>query len=199
MTNWGNWANGVLKGIGAPVTLVNLRSLYTWGYKESGANLMRWNNPLNTTQPFSGAINMNSVGVKEYKTVSDGIVATVDTLLNGRYGKIVNHLRQSVPHHNWADACDQLGVWGTGCDWLGWNSEPTREDLMTATDYYDNKAKEGDTVDIEYMKRIDGIKGAIETQIFPQLQHLQQQMDGVLGAINTELRPAIVELQKKDG
>jgi hypothetical protein len=134
---WTDWAAGVLSGIGAPGTAVNLDSLWAWSGKESGIDRMRWNNPLNTTQPWAGAQNMNSVGVKRYATVQDGISATVTTLLNGFYPGIVGHLRQSVPRSSWTDVCGELGIWGTGCGWLNglYGSAPgsivSAEDDMT--------------------------------------------------------------------
>src|SRR5437868_2114888 len=79
---------------------------------------MRWNNPLNTTQWLQGSIDMNSVGVKRYRSEIDGILATQVTLRNGYYPVILDHLRRSVPRAQWSDACPNLGTWGTGCSWL---------------------------------------------------------------------------------
>ena len=62
MTAWEQWASGVLGGIGAPVDTANVDTLWGWSNAESGADVMRWNNPLNTTEPWPGAQNMNSVG-----------------------------------------------------------------------------------------------------------------------------------------
>ena len=119
MSTWTTWASGVLGGIGAPVTAVNLDTLFSWSSAESGTDLMRWNNPLNTTQPEgAGNVDANSVGVKIYPTVQQGIAATVKTLLNGYYPRIVGHLRKSVPRAQWSDCCAELGTWGTGCAWI---------------------------------------------------------------------------------
>jgi hypothetical protein len=141
--SWTDWASGVLAGVSAPVNATNLDTLWAWSNKESGANVMRWNNPLNTTQPWPGSSDMNSVGVKFYATVSDGIAATVTTLLNGYYPVILANLRGSVPRAQWGNACGNLGTWGTGCNWLQQNygaapgqlgEDVTDADLITAHD-----------------------------------------------------------------
>jgi hypothetical protein len=116
--DWDLWASSVLLRIGAPVNEINADTIWAWSNAESGADVMRWNNPLNTTQDWPGAVNMNSVGVKRYLTVQDGIGATVVTLTNGFYPVILANFRASVPRAQWGNACPNLGVWGTGCGWL---------------------------------------------------------------------------------
>lgn len=118
---WVDWATEVLHGISATLTQANLDSLWGWSNAESGSDVMRWNNPLNTTQPWPGATNANSVGVKIYPSEVDGAQATVVTLLNGNYPTVVAHLQSSVPRGEWGDACGQLRKWGTGCGWLNTN------------------------------------------------------------------------------
>jgi hypothetical protein len=118
MTDWETWAVGVLEAIGAPVDATNAETLWAWSNKESGADVMRWNNPLNTTQWLRGSVDMNSVGVKKYGSVADGILATQVTLKNGYYPVILANLRGSVPRASWSNACPNLGTWGTGCNWL---------------------------------------------------------------------------------
>jgi hypothetical protein len=80
---------------------------------------MRWHNPLNTTQNGFGGQSQNSVGVKAYPTIDTGIQATIATLLNGRYPNIVTNLRAALPQQNWLNAIGDLGIWGTGANWLG--------------------------------------------------------------------------------
>ena len=119
MSTYDTWVAGVLNGIAAPVDAANLDTVWGWSGAESGTDRMRWNNPLNTTQPEgAGNVDANSVGVKIYPSVEQGIQATVTTLLNGYYPLIVSHLRNSVPRAQWGDACAELGTWGTGCGWL---------------------------------------------------------------------------------
>jgi hypothetical protein len=120
-SDWQAWATGVLAGVQAPASSENLHTLWDWSVFESGQSVMRWNNPLNTTQDAPGAVNENSVGVKGYPDVLTGITATVQTLKNGRYPAIVQDLQGSVPQADWGNACQDLGVWGSGCNWLGTN------------------------------------------------------------------------------
>jgi hypothetical protein len=118
MTDWETWAVGVLNGIAAPVNATNIDTLWAWSGSESGTDRMRWFNPLNTTMPWFGAVDMNSVHVKRYASLGDGIEATVFTLGNGYYPVILANLRGSVPRQQWGNACANLGTWGTGCGWL---------------------------------------------------------------------------------
>jgi hypothetical protein len=115
---WETWATAVLPGVGAPVNAINLDTLWAWSHAESGADVMRWNNPLNTTEYWPGAVAMNSVGVKRYASENDGVLATVATLDNGYYPVILANLRSSVPRAQWGNACANLDTWGTGCGWL---------------------------------------------------------------------------------
>jgi hypothetical protein len=96
------WAKDVLKQVGVPVTSENLDAMTTWmrfegggGGKATGIGKNAANyNPLNTTQGAPGATSMNSVGVKSYLSREQGIEATVQTLENGRYGGILDALKQ---------------------------------------------------------------------------------------------------------
>lgn len=88
-----DWAKSFLQKLGKPVTTANVQAMTTWMAYEGG----QWHNsahynPLNTTQPAAGASNMNSVGVKSYKSWDQGFQATVDTINNGRYGNILSAL-----------------------------------------------------------------------------------------------------------
>lgn len=89
-----NWQATVLKLIKAPVTAANVAWLTAW-HSTEGSNAS--NNPLNTTQPAPGATSINSVGVKSYGSASVGAAATAQTLLNGRYPKIVAALQSGDP------------------------------------------------------------------------------------------------------
>jgi hypothetical protein len=90
------WARAFLTAAGLPVTAQNLKNIETWERYESGSNVDRWNNPLNTTQGAPGAANMNSGGVKSYISEAQGLDATLKTLNNVRYGPIINALKHSV-------------------------------------------------------------------------------------------------------
>lgn len=103
------FAEALLQKIGAPVTAENLKFLDAWQRAEGGSA----DNPFNTTQDAPGARNFNSVGVKRYASMEQGLEATVKTLQNGRYGSIIAALRQG----NSAKAAAQALAgtpWGTG-------------------------------------------------------------------------------------
>ena len=101
-----------LQKLGAPVTDENLKFLFAWRQSEGKAGKF---NPFNTTQSMPGATNFNSVGVKNYKNQEDGLEATYKTLTNGRYGCIVNGLKNNIGAKNISTKCmNELKVWGTG-------------------------------------------------------------------------------------
>jgi peptidoglycan hydrolase-like protein with peptidoglycan-binding domain len=100
----------LLENLGAPITDSNLQFLYAWRQAEGKAGKY---NPFNTTQKMAGATNFNSVGVKNYLSIEDGMVATVKTLKNGRYECIVNGLKNDIGALNIA-SCESLNTWGTG-------------------------------------------------------------------------------------
>lgn len=104
------WQRAVLKAINAPPTQSNLRFLDLWQRAEGGTAAA---NPLNTTQPAAGATDYNSVHVKNYPDPITGIGATAKTLLNGRYGPIVEGLRGGASLVELARAV-AASPWGTG-------------------------------------------------------------------------------------
>lgn len=111
MAAFPDWEVKLLRAIGAPATPENLRFLSAWQRAEGGTASF---NPLNTTQPFGGASNYNSVGVKNYPSATAGLEATAKTLTNGYYGPIVSLLRRGR-----ASAVDLAKAvasspWGTG-------------------------------------------------------------------------------------
>ena len=135
MIPWSTWATATLQGIRAPVNDTNAGTLWAWSGAESlPRDRMSWCNPLNTTQFWPGSIDMNSVGVKRYATVQNGIAATVVTLLNGHYPVILANLRGSLPRAQWGLACANLGTWGTGCAWLATNYGPLPDSFGGTTD-----------------------------------------------------------------
>jgi hypothetical protein len=54
------------------------------------------NNPWSTTQPYPGSTDYNSDNVKNYATIEDGINATVETLTNGYYNRLVNAFKDET-------------------------------------------------------------------------------------------------------
>jgi hypothetical protein len=130
VTAWEEWASGVLNGLGAPESTAAVDALWAWSNAETDPyELMRWNNPLDTTERWPGSITVNPAGVQSYLTVSDGVEATVATLLNGYYPVIVAHLVDGVPRQQWGDACTELSKWGTGCGWLASTYGPAPSDI----------------------------------------------------------------------
>jgi hypothetical protein len=130
------FVRGIEAGVGAPATLTNRATFIGWSAQEKGAGHpappdfasrpVQWNNLMNTTHPWPGAVDVNAKGVKQYRTEQDGIDATVATLLEPvagvlphGYDAIVNRLRHSLPARFWGDTeVGQLSKWGTGGIWL---------------------------------------------------------------------------------
>src|SRR5215831_18398395 len=109
MAGFTGWAQGVLRGIGAPATPGNLKFLNAWQQAEGGGASF---NPLNTTQPAGGAGSYNSVGVRNYRSPQQGVQATVRTLLNGHYDEIVSGMRSGA-HPAQLAAAVGASPWGT--------------------------------------------------------------------------------------
>jgi hypothetical protein len=84
------FAKSVLATIHAPATPQNIASIEAWAKREGGGGT---NNPLNTTLGMPGATDFNSVGVKNYASMSVGVLATARTLLGGNYSDVVSALR----------------------------------------------------------------------------------------------------------
>ena len=105
-----NWQQLFLQKVGAPVTPANLKFVNAWARAEGGSAS---NNPFNTTQTAPGATSYNSVGVRNYVSPQQGLDATAQTLLNGRYGNILSALRSGTDPVASAQALAN-SPWGTG-------------------------------------------------------------------------------------
>jgi hypothetical protein len=105
-----SYAQALLTHGGWPVTDENRVALVAWMQAEGSKAL---NNPLATTQPYAGATDFNSAHVKNYKTLTDGIDATVKTLKNGKYPGIVAGLANGTSAETIASAV-VASPWGTG-------------------------------------------------------------------------------------
>lgn len=105
-----NFYAKLLENLGAPISEENLKFLYAWRQAEGKGGKF---NPFNTTWTLPGSTSMNSHGVKDYQTLEDGMVATLKTLKSGRYGCIVDGLRNDIGASNIAK-CESLKTWGTG-------------------------------------------------------------------------------------
>jgi hypothetical protein len=104
--------NKLLEELGAPKSEENLKFLQAWRQSEGKAGKY---NPFNTTQSMPGSTNFNSVGVKNYSSIDDGLSATIKTLKNGRYNCIINGLKNDIGAKNISQKClSDLKTWGTG-------------------------------------------------------------------------------------
>ncbi len=102
----------LLTKLGAPTSKENMKFLYAWRQSEGKAGKY---NPFNTTHKLPNSTNFNSVGVKNYATLEDGLDATLKTLNNGRYNCIVNSLKNDIGAKNISTKCiNDLETWGTG-------------------------------------------------------------------------------------
>ena len=110
---YGRWAAKFLAGLGAPVSRNNLVVMVAWQSAEG--TMASWN-PLATTYPMPGATDFNSVGVKNYTSLAQGIQAIILTLSSPNYGyqAVVSDLRASADPVETADAINASG-WCHGC------------------------------------------------------------------------------------
>jgi len=112
---FGAWANAFLSYIGAPTCSDNLVVLVTWQVSEYTE--ARWN-PLATTIDMPGATMFNSVGVKNYADLEQGLEATKMTLVNGAetygYGPVLQGLKNCSDRMVTANAI-RNSSWCAGC------------------------------------------------------------------------------------
>ena len=114
--NSATWAQDFLKAAGLPVTSQNIANVNAWENAEGTFGHI--NNPLDTTQSAPGAHSINSAGVKDYTSLTQGLSATVSTLFNGYYTAIINALKGSVSTSAFEKAVGST-PWGT-FDSGGW-------------------------------------------------------------------------------
>jgi hypothetical protein len=109
------WATAFLRWLDAPACGHNLLVVVTWETSESTAAAF---NPLATTRDMPGATDMNSVGVKDYVSLRQGLDASRDTLVLGAdsygYDAIVRSLRACAPAERTALAIN-ASAWCRGC------------------------------------------------------------------------------------
>lgn len=105
-----NFYTKLLENLGAKPTEENLKFMYAWRQAEGNGGKY---NPFNTTWKLPGSTDFNSAGVKNYKSLEDGMIATVKTLKNPRYSCIVDGLKNDIGAAEIA-RCQSLKTWGTG-------------------------------------------------------------------------------------
>jgi len=106
------WKFRLLHAIHAKGRTPNRQLLDVW---ERAEGSKADNNPLDTTQPWPGATDYNSVGVKNYPSAAAGIAATAATLVNGHYNGLVADLRTSSKSaaQMIEDNRAEIQTWGT--------------------------------------------------------------------------------------
>lgn len=116
MTTREDFAKLLLPKIGARPTKRNLWAFVAWAQAEGGSADF---NPLNTTLHKPGATDYNSVGVKNYTSLAQGVEATAETLNygadHGLYG--YKPIRKRLRGNSWAVLtlrAVERSVWGTG-------------------------------------------------------------------------------------
>lgn len=113
--SFGRWAELLLSRLGAPICADNLIAVVAW---ESAEGTAATYNPLATTHDFPGATDFNTVGVKNYPSLGDGIQATIDTLMLGSpthgYGPVLASIAACAPAESTAAAIN-ASAWCRGC------------------------------------------------------------------------------------
>jgi hypothetical protein len=109
------WAKLFLAQLGAPACADNVATVIAWETQESTSAAF---NPLATTHAADGAAAFNSVGVRNYVSLDQGLQATVDTLQLGSdsygYGSIIAALTACAPATTTAAAVN-ASAWCSGC------------------------------------------------------------------------------------
>jgi hypothetical protein len=109
------WAKLFLARLGAPACDDNVATVIAWEAQEGTSAAF---NPLATTHAADGAAAFNSVGVRNYLSLDQGLQATVDTLQLGSdsygYGSIIQALTACAPATTTAAAIN-ASAWCSGC------------------------------------------------------------------------------------
>ena len=109
------WKFRLLAAIHGKGVVENRKLLDAWARAEGGTAAY---NPLNTTQPWSGATNYNRAGVKNYPSAAAGIAATAATLHNGYYNGVVSdlHAGKRTAVEIVTRNAEEFDLWGTGAE-----------------------------------------------------------------------------------
>lgn len=114
INNTSDFAKALLGSLGDPTTPANIASLVAWENREGGNwhNTAKYN-PLNTTQAEPGYSKTGRQGnIGSYTSWAQGVLATAQTLTNGRYNDIDAALKQGIGLGTKSYA--SLGVWSGG-------------------------------------------------------------------------------------
>jgi len=115
----GSFAHDLLAAMNLPVTPENIRFMNAWQRAEGGGKdgpSKTDYNWLNTTQSAPGAVSINKVGVKKYGDYHTGLMATIKTLVNGRYTDILEALGSGRMTADQIARASSKGLktWGSG-------------------------------------------------------------------------------------
>ncbi|MDP9344105.1 MAG: hypothetical protein M3Q23_18830 [Actinomycetota bacterium] len=118
--SFGRWAALLMPRMGAPACTDNLIVTVAWETQEF--TQARWN-PLATTKDMPGATDFNSSGVRDYRSLAQGLEATRLTLEDGAlswgYGAILASLRSCADPMTTARAIN-ASAWCRGCEGGGY-------------------------------------------------------------------------------
>lgn len=130
----GQWARAFLAEIGAPDCAENRVLVVAWQAQESTEARF---NPLATTHAMAGATDFNAVGVKNYRSVGQGLGATSETLEGGSSSYGYEAILSSLRACNDAEATAwfvNASAWCRGCTGGGYLTAllpAVRADLAT--------------------------------------------------------------------
>lgn len=115
--------DAVLTDLGLPHGQAQTTAMLAWSAAESGTEPCDGRsgaryNPLNTTMPAPGASNFNSVGVKNYPSLAEGVAATAGTLRLAPYIGIRSVLSHGGSLQAFGQAVE-ASPWGTGAAIFG--------------------------------------------------------------------------------
>jgi len=110
------FAKALLDRLGLKPTKRRLWALLAWMQAEGGNAKF---NPLNTTQEMPRATDYNSVGVKDYATLDEGVIATAKTLDYGARHDLHGYkaIREAFVKNHFASViltAVERSEWGTG-------------------------------------------------------------------------------------
>jgi murein DD-endopeptidase MepM/ murein hydrolase activator NlpD len=165
------WATDFLKGMGAPATSANIKAMTTWMAYEGG----QWKNsahynPLNTTLSASGAVDMNSAGVKSYTSYSQGLQSNISTLKEDQRGYAA--IRAALLKGN--DTAGVLGAvnhsaWGTKIPGYGGGNSGFGASITTPQQGMSNNVQI--TVNIAQASQDEAVKFAKKVQTILEENH----------------------------
>jgi hypothetical protein len=128
------WAVAILDGLGAPQTSANINSLIDWFGMEGGGGS---NNPLNVSVASVGGEGaINSDGVQNIATPSDGVASTVAFLTGNNYSAIVSAFKSGagIIGSKSATVASELSSWsGGGYSSVSGSSDVTGSGATTPT------------------------------------------------------------------